>query len=141
MEPPVVLLVSHTSDELYMLRLALLRRNLQCDLRHLPDGREAVDYLNGTSQYGDRETFPFPVATVLTYHLPYRTGLDVAGWARRQPRLAEHPLIMLADTAVGPEPERAARLNVRCFAKSAEYNDVVDFLETLLSHARAAEAA
>ncbi len=141
METPVVLLVSHTSDELFMLRLALLRRNLQCDLRHVPDGREAVDYLNGTSQYGDRETFPFPVATILTYQLPYRTGLDVAGWARRQSRLAEHPLIMLADTAPGPEPERAGRLNVRCFAKSAEYNDVVDFLETLLPHARAAEAA
>ncbi len=142
MEAPVVLLVNRFDEDQYLLRLALLHRNLNCDLRHLHDGREAIDYLNGTSQYGDRETFPFPVATILDYQLPCRSGFDVLTWARKQAHLKHHAFVMLSGSAQPLEKERASSLGAaRCFDKSAELNDLVDFLDPLLPRLPEAKAA
>ncbi len=142
MNPPVVLLVDDADEDVYMIRLALLRRNLQFDLRHLDDGREGMDYLNGTSQYSDRETFPFPAATILKAQLPLRSGFDVLAWARRQARFNDHPFILLNGA---PKPGDAGRANqlkaTRYFETSPEYADIIDYLQTILPRAPAAEAA
>ncbi len=141
MTPPVLLLVDNSDDDVYLIRLALLSRNLHFDLRHLADGREGIDYLNGTSQYSDRETFPLPFATILKVQLPLRSGLDVLAWARRQPAYKSHPIILLNGAPNVGDRERAGQLQAtRYFEKSAQYTDVVDFLETILPHA-AAQAA
>lgn len=142
MNSPVVLLVDDADEDVYLIRLALLHRNLQFDLRHLIDGREGMDYLNGTSQYSDRETFPFPVATIVKIQLPLRSGFDVLAWVRRHPRLKDHAVVVLNGVPRPGDSDRAAQLKAtRYFEKSAEYTDVVDFLETLLPHAPAAEVA
>src|SRR5437588_9063750 len=107
MEAPVILLADGSDEDVYMIRFALLGRNLHCDLRRLDDGQEAIDYLNGTSQYSDRETFPFPVATLLDFQLPYRSGLDVLAWVRKNQKVKAHPVIMLAGPAREIEEQRA----------------------------------
>lgn len=142
MNPPVVLLVDDADEDVYMIRLALFRRNLHFDLRRLDDGREGIDYLNGTSQYSDRETFPFPAATILKVQLPLRSGFDVLAWARRQPRLKDHPLVLLNGAPKAGDSERASQLHAtRYFEKSSEYTDMVDFLEPILGRATTVEAA
>ena len=142
MNPPVVLLVDDADEDVYLIRLALLRRNLHFDLRRLEDGREGIDYLNGTSQYSDRETFPFPAVTILKVQLPLRSGFDVLAWARRQPRLKDHPIGLLNCTPKRGDSERATQLlATRYFEKSTEYADVVDFVESVLTRAPAAQAA
>jgi len=142
MEPPVILLVAHADEDVYMLRFALLGRNLQCDLRRLEDGQEAIDYLNGTSQYSDRETFPFPVATILDFKLPYRSGLDVLAWTRRNVSLKDHPVVMFGGPGHEIEQQRAAQLHAtRCIPKSTDWTALVDFLETVLPRPSAAQAA
>lgn len=141
MNPPVVLLVDDADEDVYMIRLALLRRNLQFDLRHVDDGREGMDYLNGTSQYSDRDTFPFPAVTILKVQVPGKSGFDVLGWARRHPRLKEHPIVLLNGSASPGDAERASQLlATRYFEKSIEYADVVDFLVTILGRASAVAA-
>lgn len=142
MDAPVILFADLNDEDLYTLRLALLERNLQCDLRRMDDGQETIDYLNGTSQYSDRETFPFPVATILDFQLPMRSGLDVLAWVRRQQRFKDHPVLILSTEGHEMDEARALQLQVtRCFRKSAECKEIVDFLERLLPRTPAAEAA
>ena len=142
MEAPVILLAVRSDEDLYMIRFALLGRNLNCDLRRFDDGQEAIDYLNGTSQSSDRETFPFPVATILDFQLPYRSGLDVLAWARRHKELNNHPIVMLAGEGNEIEQQRAKQLHAtRCFGKSTDWTELVDFLVTVLPRTSAAEAA
>jgi CheY-like chemotaxis protein len=140
MNPPVVLLVDNADEDVCLIRLALLHRNLQFDLRQAFDGREGTDYLNGTSQYSDRETFPFPAVTIVKTQLPLRSGFDVLAWVRRHPRLKDHTVVLLNDAPKPGDSDRAAQLKTtRYFEKSTEYRDVADFLETLLRPAPAAE--
>ncbi len=142
MNASVVLLVDDADEDVYLIRLALLRRNLQVDLRHLTDGRDGIDYLNGTSQYSDRETFPFPAATILKIQLPLRSGFDVLSWVRRQQPLKDHPVLLLNGAPRPGDAERATQLRAtRYFEKTPECTDVVDFLEKILPRAAAAEAA
>ncbi len=142
MNPPVILLVDDADEDVYLIRLALLSRNLHFDLRHLDDGREGMDYLNGTSQYNDRGTFPFPAVTILKVQLPLRSGFDVLAWARRQPRLKDHPIILLNGAPKPGDSERAAQLFATSyFEKSAEYVELVNFVESMLSRAPAVQAA
>ncbi len=142
MNAPVVLLVDNTDEDIYMIRLELLRRNLQFDLRHLSDGQDGIDYLNGTSQYSDRETFPFPAVTVVKVQLPLRSGFDVLAWARRQARLKDHPILLLNGAPRAGDHERANQLHAtRYFEKTPEYTDLVEFIGTLLPRTPAAEAA
>jgi len=142
MNPPVVLLIDDADEVVHMIRLALLSRNLQFDLRHVHDGRDGIDYLNGTSQYSDRETFPLPAVTIVKVQLPLRSGFDVLVWVRRHLRLKEHMLVLVNDAPKPGDLERANQLRAtRYFENSTEYTDLVDYLETVLPRAPAAAAA
>ncbi len=142
MSTPTVLLIDDNVDDVYMLRLALLRANLDCDLRHVEDGREGIDYLRGFSHYSDRETFPFPLVTIVDTHLPYKSGLDVLTWIRNHKQLKDHPVVLLSGASHDLEEARARQLGANAyFEKTADYRNVVTFLSTMLPQRRRAEAA
>lgn len=69
------------------------------------DGVEAIDYLSGSGEYGNRDKFPLPDLIVLDLKMPRLSGIDVARWIKEQANIAEIPVIFL--TASNEARDRA----------------------------------
>jgi DNA-binding NarL/FixJ family response regulator len=92
------------------------------------DGQEAIDYLQGTGKFHDREKFPFPSLLLMDLKLPYVMGLDVLRWIRTQPRT---PLMVVVLTASAEDADiaEAYRLGANAFltkpSKASKLEDMV----------------
>src|SRR5512142_2308668 len=99
MKTPIILIVDDAEDDVFILRFALKKAGTHCEIRVVGDGQSAMDYLAGAGQYADRAKFPFPLVTIVDFHLPRRSGLEVLAWARQQPALRDHPIVMLSGSS------------------------------------------
>ena len=59
------------------------------------DGQEAVDYLAGTSTYGDRTKYPLPDPVLGDLKLPVRSGFDMLAWLREREQFQNLPVKFL----------------------------------------------
>lgn len=51
-------------------------------LQTVPDGRSAIEYLEGTGRYADRAAYPRPRLVLLDINMPFLSGFDVLRWMR-----------------------------------------------------------
>ena len=62
---------------------------------------EAVKYLSGYGVYGNREEFPMPGIVLLDLKMPGVDGYAVLRWIRRQPALANLPVVVFTGSDAG----------------------------------------
>lgn len=91
----VVLLVEDNSTDALMVRRAFTKAVLRGTLEVVDDGDKAVAYLSGEGAYANRNRHPLPALILLDLKLPCRSGLEVLGWLRQQPRLKRLPVVVL----------------------------------------------
>lgn len=65
------------------------------------DGVQAIAYLNGEGEFGDRKMFPFPSVLLLDLQMPKRDGFQVLEWIKQEPTL--HRLIVVVMSSVDDE--------------------------------------
>ena len=98
-QKPVVLLVEDDSFDFQLIQTALGRTPGEIQLIRVEDGDKAVDYLNGTAPYDEREKYPIPVTMILDIKLPRRSGLEVLQWLRSQTTpICRLPAVMLTSS-------------------------------------------
>jgi CheY-like chemotaxis protein len=142
MNLPILLLLDDTEDDVFLLRLALRRANLSCDLRVVNERREAIDYLRGSAHYGDRLLFPLPAVMIINLRLPALAGFDVLSWIREQPRFKDLPVVIVTNIARPVEEQKAHALHAtRYLEKSHDFSDLTNYLKSLLPHTHEAKAA
>jgi CheY-like chemotaxis protein len=79
-----ILLVEDIDDDVFFLKRALRDAKIAHPLQIVVDGQQALDYLEGKSEYADRDKFPLPFLVLLDLKLPYVMGLDVLKWIRQR---------------------------------------------------------
>lgn len=95
--PPVVLLAEDNEDDLFLSTRALAKAGIS-PVRHVEDGRQAMDYLAGRGPYSDRASFPLPDILLLDLKMPLYTGHEVLEWVREQPALRDLPVYVLTSS-------------------------------------------
>src|SRR4051812_48546370 len=95
-----ILLVDDDSDYALLLEEALEEAGVHHRVRRVPDGREAMRYLEATHPGGTTE---FPALVLLDMNLPGMGGFEVLRWIRRQPQLADMPVVMLTGSEIEQE--------------------------------------
>ena len=63
------------------------------------DGLDAIRYLSGTGEYGNREKFPLPDVMLLDIFLPRKDGWEVLEWLKDQPSKPVVILMTVLDNA------------------------------------------
>ena len=81
---PVVLLVEDDLSDVQLINIALTRTPGEIDLIRVEDGDQAVEYLDGTAPFDNREKYPLPITMLLDIKLPKRSGFEVLQWLRSQ---------------------------------------------------------
>ena len=102
--PPTLLVVEDNDEDVFLLRRAFRRSNVECSFQTAVDGEEAIDYIGGTGKYADRSTHPCPSLVLLDLKLPYVNGFEVLAWVATQPACKDLRIIIL--TSSGEEPDR-----------------------------------
>ena len=94
----VILLVEDNEDDVFLLEQALAAAGVRLQIRLARDGDEAVQYLEGSGTFADREKFPYPTAVFLDLKLPYRSGTDILRWAAKEGHLPKLFVVVLTSS-------------------------------------------
>ena len=98
----VILLAEDDPNDVLLIQRALQRSNIVNPLQVVRDGADAVAYLNGDLQYGDRERYPLPVLLLMDLKMPRKSGLEVLEWLRQQTGgLRRLPVVVCDDNPTG----------------------------------------
>jgi CheY-like chemotaxis protein len=110
--PPLILLVEDSPDDVFFLKRALRHAQVEADLRVVTNGREAQSYLSGAAPYADRRKHPLPWLVLLDLRMPLMSGLEVLAWIRSRPNLANLSVIVLTSSLEDSEMQRTFELGV-----------------------------
>ncbi|MEO6568383.1 MAG: response regulator, partial [Opitutaceae bacterium] len=80
-----ILLVEDEPHSVFFFEHSLEKLKITNPLRVAKDGREALDYLEGVGEFGDRSKFPLPTLVVLDIKLPRLSGFEVLQRMRERP--------------------------------------------------------
>lgn len=126
-----ILQVDDDANDVYLLQHAMKKARVVNPVQVVSDGKEAIDYLQGTGKFADREKFPYPCLVLMDLKLPYVMGLDVLKWIRAQPGTSLM-VIMLTASAEEADITEAYRLGANAFlTKPSEARKLEDMVAAI----------
>jgi len=96
---PVILLAEDDANDVFFVRRAFQKAEIKCQIIDVPNGQQAICYLEGMAPYHDRADFPLPSLVLLDLKMPLFNGFDLLDWLKRQPQLANLPALVLSSSA------------------------------------------
>jgi len=91
-----VLLVEDNEDDVFALKRAFRKAEIDIPLQVVTDGQQALDYMAGAGRFGDRKAHPLPSLVFLDLKLPFFTGHEILRWIRQRSEFASLPVIILS---------------------------------------------
>jgi CheY-like chemotaxis protein len=125
----VILLAEDDPNDVLLFRRAFQRAGFSNHLIVLNDGDDALKYLKGEGQYGERSAFPLPVLLLLDLSMPRLGGLEVLQWVRTQAELKHLPVIILTSSTFAPDLAKAYQAGANSFMSKP--GDPAEFSATL----------
>jgi CheY-like chemotaxis protein len=110
-----ILLVEDDPNDTLLLERTISRFNVGRSLQVVPNGEMAIAYLDGQSEFEDRERYPVPTLLFLDLKLPGLSGFEVLTWVRRQPRLSKMQVVVLTGSRKSLDIYRAYELGATSY--------------------------
>jgi CheY-like chemotaxis protein len=134
-----ILVAEDDPDEIFIYERVFKKLNMT-GARFVSDGVEAVRYLRGEGDYGDRRRYPFPQWVFLDLKMPRMTGIDVLHWAHSNPVCRVIPTIMISNSAIQHDIDRAYDLGASAFftkpTRMSETEDMFSLISQFWTAAR-----
>ena len=108
-----ILVAEDDANDIFFLRRAFQKAEVKTQILDVPNGQEAIRYLQGTPPYNNRSDYPLPHVLLLDLKMPLMSGFDVLEWLQARPELAELPALVLSSSAHEEDVSRARRLGAR----------------------------
>jgi two-component system, response regulator len=124
----ILLVEDNPRDEALTLR-ALRKHDAQMNVVVARDGVEALDYLLGPCDAGDRAGRPLPELVLLDLKLPKIDGLEVLRRIRAAERTRLLPVVILTSSAEDPDIAEGYRVGANSYIRKPV--DFVEFTEAV----------
>jgi CheY-like chemotaxis protein len=119
-------LVEDDENDALLFRIGMERAGVQHILMIVPNGEEALAYLQGSGKYSDRATFRFPSLLITDLKMPRVTGFELLEWLQKNGGENQVPAIVLSGSILARDRERALKLGARTFCvKVAEPEEII----------------
>lgn len=115
MSEGVILLVEDNPSDAALLSDAFEQWGVANPMRVVKDGNEAIEYLEGTGDYRDREQYPMPSLVLLDLNLVQLSGFGALGWIRSREERDTLPVVLLTGTEDPMDLQRAYQLGANSF--------------------------
>lgn len=127
-----ILLAEDDSNDALIFQIAFRRATLPHKLHIVHDGQEAMDWLNGKEDYGDRQKFPRPDVVITDLKMPRKGGFDLLRWMQSEKEFQEILAVVLSSSNDPGDVEKAYQLGAATyFVKSVAFQDVISYLRLL----------
>jgi len=110
-----ILLVDDSENDLDLMRIGVKQAQCPIPLQEVHDGEEAIAYLQGEGDYGDRTQYSLPTVVLLDLNMPRKNGFEVLAWVRSQPGLKRIPIVILTASLRTEDVQRAFDLGANAF--------------------------
>jgi len=110
-----ILLAKDNDNDARLVSRAIETAGVSAYVQVVGDGQEAVDYLAGVNQYGDRSRFPFPKLVLLDLKMPRLDGFEVLTIVRNRLRITNLPIIILTGSENPQDIKRAYALGATSY--------------------------
>ena len=107
----------------FLLQRAIQKSGLPITARFFEDGEEAVNYLKGEGQYGDRAKYPLPRLLLLDIKMPRKNGFEVLEEVRAMPALKRIIAVMFSSSDLERDIDRAYDLGTNAYVVKPQGND------------------
>jgi CheY-like chemotaxis protein len=77
-----VLVVDDSESDIFFLLRAFAASKVQNPVQVVRSGAEAIEYIEGTGKFENRNRFPLPKVVFLDLRMPPPNGFDVLNWKR-----------------------------------------------------------
>ena len=95
-------------------------------------GEEALEYLNGTGKYGNREVYPLPTLMLLDLKLPGMSGFDVLARLRKNPAFRGLRVVILTTSSAPRDVTRAYEFGANSYlVKSLDFERFLEITSAL----------
>jgi len=106
-QTPTILLVEDSDDDAFFFRRTLEKSGVTCQVHHVTNGAEAVDFLLEASKLGKEK---LPHAIFLDLKMPILNGFEVLDWMRAQTFPGPMQVIVLSGSDHEDDKKRASQL-------------------------------
>jgi CheY-like chemotaxis protein len=110
---PLILLAEDDANDVFFLRRAFQKAEINCRIIDVPNGQEAIHYLQGSPPYENRVDYPLPHLLLVDLKMPLVNGFDVLAWLKTRPELASLPALVLSSSAHEQDISRSRSLGAR----------------------------
>ena len=127
-----ILVVEDDENDVLFVKRAFKHAGILNPLRIARNGDEAVEYLEGAGEFGDRAAHPLPVFVLLDLKMPRRSGLEVLQWAKEHPDLKRMPIVVLTSSKDDSDVNRAYELGANSYlVKPVSFEGLIELAKSL----------
>jgi CheY-like chemotaxis protein len=130
-----VLHVEDDSNDVLLFQHACQKAGVPLDLQNVTDGDEAIAYLTGEAEFGNRRLHPLPGLVLLDLKMPRISGFEVLLWIRQEQRFRGLPVVVLTSSNQPADVERAYQSGANSYlVKPVDFNGLVDLAKNVHSY-------
>jgi CheY-like chemotaxis protein len=122
--PKKVLYVEDEDADVWLMQRAFQKEGMREWLYVARDGLEAISWLVGAGDYGNRAKYPLPDLVLLDMFLPRANGHEVLRWIRDQSALVTVPVIIYSGSDREADVAEAYRLGANLYLSKPSGEDL-----------------
>ncbi len=94
-----ILIVDDDEDDQFLIKRTFKKISTRATIQVAPHGQEAIDYMMGKGEFGDREKFEYPSFILIDLKMPIADGFAVLEFLKKHPLYRIIPAVMLSASA------------------------------------------
>jgi len=125
----IILLVEDSDHDVFFVRRATEQGGAGHEVYAVPEGGEAVRYLQGEGQYANRQEFPVPNIVLTDLKMPGMNGFEFLRWVRDHSEYGIIPVIVYSSSSVEEDVREAYSLGANSYmVKPSDLTAMIDLL-------------
>ncbi|EEF57838.1 response regulator [Pedosphaera parvula] len=124
-----ILIAEDNPDDVMLFKRALLKAGINNPVQVVQSGREAIEYLQGSGKFADRNEHPFPSVLFTDLSMPSMNGFELLRWLRAHPVCFVFPVVVLTSSEMDIDVKQAYQLGANSYmVKPNSFNDLVQMV-------------